>query len=195
VKNRLSKVLYLFLSLFLIGAVLAGVTGCSSGTANTSTTPVDTTVLLTVTKGTQTKTFTMTALKALTPVSGYAGTKNKKGEINGPNPYKGVSLTSILNSVGGLSAGDSVKFTAKDDYSKTLTYDQISSATFTTYDTTGTAASPEKTPVVFVAYELNGQTLDDANGPVQLAIMTCEQQVTDGSNFVKQLVKIDVVTQ
>ena len=94
-----------------------------------------------------------------------------------------------------MPAGNSVKFTAKDDYSKTLTYDQISNATFTTYDTTGTAASPEKTPVVFVAYELNGQALDDASGPVQLAVMTCEQQVTDGSNFVKQLIKIDVVTQ
>ena len=102
-KNRLTKVLYLFLSLFLIGAVLAGVTGCSSGGTKTTTTPADTTVLLTVTKGTQTKTFTMTELKALTPVSGYSGTKNKKGEISGPNPCKGVSLTSILNSVGGLA--------------------------------------------------------------------------------------------
>ena len=192
-KNRLTKVLYLFLSLLLIGAVLVVLTGC--GSTRTTTTPADTTVLLTVTKGTQTKTFTMTELKALTPVSGYSGTKNKKGEISGPNPCKGVSLTSILNSVGGLSAGNSVKFTAKDDYSKTLTYDQISNATFTTYDTTGTAASPEKTPVVFVAYEFNGQALDEATGPVQLAIMTCEQQVTDGSNFVKQLTKIDVVTQ
>ncbi len=198
-KNRLAKVIYLFMSLFLLGAILTGIVGCSSGstpttTATTTTAPADTTVVLTVTKGTQTKTFTMTELKALTQVSGYAGTKNKKGEITGPNPYKGVSLTSVLNAVGGISAGSSVKFTAKDDYSKTLTYDQISSGTFTTYDATGTAVNPEKTPVVFVAYEANGQALDETTGPAQLAIMTCEKQVTDGSNFIKQLVKIEVVT-
>jgi hypothetical protein len=189
--KRLTKALLALLSTGLLLAVLAG---CNSSNS-TSTTPADTTVVLTVVNGTKTKTFTMTELKALSAISGYSGTKNKKGEISGPNPYKGVSLTNILSAVGGLPSGASVKFTAADEYAKTLTYDQISSGTFTTYDTSGNAADPEKQPVVFVAYEIDGVALDAATGPVQLAVMTCEQQVTDGSNFVKQLIKIDVVAQ
>ncbi len=188
--KRLTKVLTAMLAAGLSLAVLAG---CNSNTATTtSKTPTDTTVVLTVTSGSNTKTFTMTELKALNAVSGYAGTKNKKGEISGPKPYRGVSLTEVLSSVGGLPTGSSVQFTAADEYAKTLTYDQISSGTFTTYDTSGNAADPEKKPVVFVAYEIDGAALDASSGPVQLAVMTCEQQVTDGSNFVKQLIKIEV---
>jgi DMSO/TMAO reductase YedYZ molybdopterin-dependent catalytic subunit len=106
-----------------------------------------------------------------------------------------VALNDILASVGGLAAGNSVKFTAKDGYSKTLTYDQITQGTFTTYDATGNAEDPDNQPVVFVAYEIDGQALDASAGPLQLAIMTCPKQVTDGSNFVKQIEKIEVITQ
>ncbi len=189
--NRITKTLVAILSIGLLLAVLAG---CNSS-SSTSTTPADTTVVLTVTNGTKSKALTMTDLKAMNALSGYAGTKNKKGEISGPKPYKGVSLTTVLNAVGGLPSGASVKFTAADEYAKTLTYDQISSGTFTTYDTSGNAADPERQPVVFVAYEIDGAALDASSGPVQLAVMTCEKQVTDGSNFVKQLIKIDVVAQ
>jgi DMSO/TMAO reductase YedYZ molybdopterin-dependent catalytic subunit len=152
-------------------------------------------VVLSVTKGSQSKTFTLAELKALTPLSGYTGTKNKAGVIAGPLPYKGVALTDVLSALGGLAAGSSVKFTAKDGYTKTLTYDQITQGTFTTYDTAGNAANPEMKPVVFLAYEADGKPLDDSTGPVQLAVMTCKNQVTDGSNFVKQVEKIEIITQ
>jgi DMSO/TMAO reductase YedYZ molybdopterin-dependent catalytic subunit len=150
--------------------------------------------VLTVTKGSQTKTFTLAEIKALTPLSGYSGTKNKAGVVAGPMTYTGAALTDILTAVGGLASGNSVKFTAKDGYSKTLTYDQITQGTFTTYDTAGNAADPEMKPVVFVAYEIDGKALEATAGPLQLAVMTCPKQVTDGSNFIKQLEKIEVVT-
>ena len=76
--KRLTKALLALLSTGLLLAVLAG---CNSS-SSTSTTPADTTVVLTVTSGTKSKTFTMTDLKALSAISGYSGTKNKKGEIN-----------------------------------------------------------------------------------------------------------------
>ncbi|MDD5039342.1 MAG: molybdopterin-dependent oxidoreductase [Dehalococcoidales bacterium] len=165
--------------------------GTEATTAPTTTTE---SAAITVTKGTQTKSYTMTQLKALTPISGYSGTKNKAGVITGPLPYKGVALTDfLLNAVGGLSNGDSVKLTAKDGYAKTLTYDQILQGTFTTYDKSGNAVDPETKLVVFLAYEADGKALDESTGPIQLAIMTCQNQVTDGSNFVKQIEKIEVI--
>lgn len=165
----------------------------------TTTTPPATTptpagpTVLTVINGSQTKTFGLDQLKALTPFSGYAGTKNKSGVITGPLPYKGVALTDLLSGVGGITAANAVKFTAKDGYTKTLTYDQITKGTFTTYDATGTAVDAEIKPVVFMAYEADGKALDEATGPVQLAVMTCKNQVTDGSNFVKMVEKIEIV--
>jgi hypothetical protein len=159
--------------------------------------PTETTgaTVLTVTSSSQVKTYTLDELKALIPISGYSGTKNKAGVITGPKPYTGVALTEVLNAVGGLTTGCSVKFTAMDGYAKTLTYDQITQGTFTTYDTSGNAVAPEHQLVVFLAYEADGAPLDEATGPVQLAIMTCQEQVTDGSNFVKQIENIEVITQ
>jgi DMSO/TMAO reductase YedYZ molybdopterin-dependent catalytic subunit len=151
-------------------------------------------VILAVSKGSQTKTYTLAEIKALTPITGYSGTKNKAGVITGPMPYRGVALTDLLSALGGIPVGGNVKFTAKDSYTKTLTYDQIMQGTFTTYDTTGNAVNPEMKLVVFVAYEADGKALDDSTGPVQLAIMTSKNQVTDGSNFVKQIEKIEVIS-
>jgi len=198
VKKQLKRIMFVFMNLLLMGTLIISIVGCKSespvDSTNTQTSTVtDTTVVLTITKGTQVKTYTLTELKALTPLTGYSGTKNKSGVITGPMPYKGVALTTVLSTLGGIPTGGSVKFTATDDYSKTLTYDQITNPTFTTYDTSGNAADPEKTPVVFLAYEADGKALDETTGPVQLAIMTCENQVTDGSNFVKMIEKIEVI--
>lgn len=159
----------------------------------TTTPPTEETVALTLIKGSETLTYTLSEIKALTPLTGYAGTKNKAGVITGPMPYKGVALTELLSALGGIPAGGSVKFTAADGYSKTLTYEQITQGLFTTYDTSGNAADPDSTPIVFIAYEADGLALNDATGPLQLAIMTCEHRVTDGSNFVKQLVSIEII--
>jgi len=159
----------------------------------TTTTTNTESFVLTVTNGSQTKTYALAELKALTPITGYSGTKNKAGVITGPVPYKGVALTDLLSELGGIPAGASVKFTASDGYAKTLTYDQITQGTFTTYDTTGNAMDPETTLVVFLAYEADGEALGEGTGPVQLAIMTCQNQVTDGSNFVKMIETIEVI--
>jgi hypothetical protein len=164
-----------------------------TGTETIPPPPIESAVL-SVIKGTETKTYSLSNLRSMTALSGYAGKKSKSGTITGPLAYKGVALTNLLSSVGGISAGMSVKFTAKDGYSKTLTYEQISQGTFTTYDTSGNAVNPDGTPTVFIAYEIDGKVLDESTGPVQLAIMTCQNQVTDGSNFINQLEKIEVIS-
>jgi hypothetical protein len=151
-------------------------------------------VVLTITKGTQTKTFSMAQLKALTPLTGFAGQKNKAGVIAGPVAYSGVSLLEALKTVGGIKDGDTVKVTAKDGYSKALTYTQITVADFPTYDTAGNPVAAEMKPAVFLAYEKEAAALDEATGPIQMGIMTCKNQVTDGSWWVKLIEKVDVTS-
>jgi hypothetical protein len=162
-----------------------------SATASISAGPV----ILTVINGTQTKTFSLAELKAQPELTGFAGTKNKTGTIAGPFAYKGVDLMKLLSCVGGLTEGKSVKFTAKDGYSKTITYNQISTGDFSVYDASGNAAIAEMKPAVFMAYEKEGAALDEATGPVQLGVMTCKNQVTDGSWWVKQIEKVEIISQ
>ena len=167
--------------------------------APATTTPQATTTaagptVLTVTKGTQAKTFTVSALKSMSPASGYGGQKSKSGAVSGPSQFKGVSLADLLATVGGIAESNSVKVTAKDGFSKTLTYSQVTQGGFVTFDKTGTEVAAETKPVLFVAYEKDGAALDDSTGPVQLGLLTSQNQVTEGTWWVKATEKIEVIT-
>jgi hypothetical protein len=148
---------------------------------------------LTLAKGTQTKTFTMAELKALPVLSGYGATKNKSGTIAGPFQYKGVALADLLTAVGGMTPADGVKITAKDGFSKTLTYSQVTEGGFLTFDKAGAEAAPEIKPILFVAYERDGAALDESTGPVQFGLIASQNQLTENSWWVKQTEKIEIV--
>jgi hypothetical protein len=146
-----------------------------------------------VVKGTETKTYTIAQLKAMSPLSGYGGQKSKSGTVTGPAQYKGVSLSELLAGVGGIDQSNSVKITAKDGFSKTLTYSQVAQGGFTVFDASGADATAETKPVLFVAYEKDGAALDDTMGPLQLGLMTSQNQVTEGTWWVKQTERIEII--
>lgn len=182
--------------------LLASCTGTSSTsttstttTAATTTTSVATTpVVLTVINGSKTMTFSIAQLKQLTAVTGKGGTKNKTGAVSGPFVYHGVALTTILNKLGGISAGMSVKLTASDAYSKTLSYDQIMNGAFSTYDATGAVVTPSTAPIVALVYDNAGADLDSTTGPVELGLLYTQNYVSDGSVWVKMVQTIEILT-
>jgi hypothetical protein len=169
-------------------------------TPSSSTTPVAAAgpTVLTVVNGTKTVEYSLAALQKFQPYSGNGGTKNKTGVITGPFTYQGVPLLVVVNAVGGasgaLTADQSIKVTASDGFNKTLTYDQIVNGTVTTYDTTGAAATPTSKPVIALVYSVGGVPLDGATGPVQLGVLCADKLVSDGSAWVKMVVKIEVIT-
>jgi hypothetical protein len=177
--------------LALLTATLVLSSACSSSTK--STTPAGPPVL-TVTSGTKSKSYSLADLQALKSVSGNGGTKNKTGAISGPFSYKGVALVDLINAVGGVASGQSVKLTGTDGYSKTLSYDQVMNGTFNTYDTSGNTVTPSTKPVLAVVYSSNGAALDSSVGPVEVGILYTQNYVSDGSVWVKLLAKIDVVS-
>ena len=185
--------LHLFAGL-MAAAVTVAASACGAGAPATTTTaaPAGPTAL-TVTSGAQTKTYTMSQIKAMKPLSGYAGQKNKAGTTTGPVAYKGVALTDILAAVGGFPSGSSVKVTATDGFSRSFTYAQVSEGSFTVYDKTGAEASADTKPLVFLAYERDGAELDSATGPLQMGIMTGQNRVADNSLWVKMAVTVEVV--
>ena len=169
----------------------------STSTTTTTTTVAPTTpagpVVLTVTNGSKVKTYSLADLQGLTAVTGNGGTKGKGGTITGPFSYQGVALKDLLNAVGGVTSGQSVKLTGSDGYSKTLTYDQITNGGFNTYDTSGNPVTPTTKPVLAVVYSSNGAPLDSTTGPLELGLLSSQNLVSDGNMWVKLLIKIDIV--
>ena len=91
----------------------------------------------------------------------------------------GRTLLVVVNAAGGassaLTADQSVKVTASDGFSKTLTYDQIVNGNVTTYDATGAAVTPTSKPVIALVYSVGGVPLDAATGPVELGILCADK--------------------
>jgi hypothetical protein len=168
-------------------------TASPSPSASVSPTPAGP-VVLTVVNGSQTKTYSLDALKALTPVSGYGSSINKNNVVSGPNQYKGVAVMDLLKAVGGITSTSSVKVTGSDGYSKTLTYDQVANSNAPLVDSTGAAiTAPLIKPVFFVAYDKDGAALDASTGPLQIGILTAQKEVSQGSSWVKLTAKIEVI--
>jgi len=196
-KNLLKKVL-LPVSIMLILVIAAsGLTGCGATTTVTvtpTTTNTANAVALTIVNGTQTKTMTMADIQALTPVTGSTGFIESSGKIDFPYDLQGAALTDILNKVGGITANDAVKISAKDGYSMTLSYNQVMNGTeFPIYNaTTGKEEPAAGKVVVFIAYEQDGQAINTDIGPLRMCIMA-PGQLTDGQWWVKWVQTITVV--
>ena len=196
------KIIWLGLSLLMVAAMLLTSCGTSTTTptptTKTATTAVSTTpvgpVALTVTNGSKVKTYSLADLQALKSVTGNGGTKGKGGTVKGPFSYQGVALIDLLNAVGGIASGQSVKLTGSDGYTTTITYDQITNGGFSTYDATGAPVTPATKPTLVVVYSSNGTLLDSTTGPLEMGLLSNENLVSDGNLWAKMLIKIDIVS-
>ena len=193
---------WLWLSVLIVAAMLLA--SCStSTTTTTSTTKTTTTTVattaagtgtLTVANGSTIKTYSLADLQGLTQVTGKGGKKGKGGTVTGPDSYQGVALTDLLNAVGGIKAGQSVKTTASDGYNTTLTYDQIINGNLNTYDATGNPVTPTTKLVLTVVYSINGTLLDSSVGPFEIGLLSDQGLISDANVWAKMLKQIDIVT-
>ena len=205
------KVTWLVLSLLVISAMLLASCGSSNNsstnTATTTTTTADTSTV-TVTYGSVTKTYSMADMQTIVASMGYGGSRNQNGSVNKTQYYfyQGVALIDVIKGPknspgvepGGLVAGQSVKITGADGSSVTYTYDQIMNGNFPTYNISGVATTPAPTsataPLITILYWINGQDLDAATGPFELGILYGQTLLSDTSNWVKMVYKIDVIS-
>jgi hypothetical protein len=180
----------------------------STNTAATTTTTTADTSTVTVTYGSVTKTYSMADMQTILASMGYGGSRNQNGSVNKTQYYfyQGVALIDVIKGPknspgvepGGLVAGQSVKITGADGSSVTYTYDQIMNGNFPTYNISGVATTPAPTsataPLITILYWINGQDLDAATGPFELGIIYGQTLLSDTSNWVKMVYKIDVIS-
>ena len=155
------KITWLGLSILIVAGMLLA--SCGNAGIKTTQQPINTTpegpVVLTVTNGSTVKTYSLVNLQDANLTSGYGGEREQDGTVAGPYPYMAVALTDLLSDVGGITAGQSVKITASDGSSVTLTYDQIINGDFNVYDSTGSQITTSTKPIICIIYSENGSPL------------------------------------
>jgi len=131
----------------------------------------------------------MADLKAMPATSGYGGWKNQLSNITAPASWKGVSLRSLMELVGG---GGSVTIVASDGYSMTISA-AVAGGAVTTYDpATGETVTGMSVQGV-VAYAKGGAALGSGEGPLRIAFVSADaNQVTDSDMWVKYVVELRV---
>jgi hypothetical protein len=139
--------------------------------------------------------LTASEIGSLPSYSGRAGFITSVGTIVGPDNYTGVTLITLCDLVGGFNENNSLKITGSDGYSMVYTYAQIN-GDFLTFDpVTGTEVNHTQPLTCIFAYSKNGITLPvgkDGEGPLRFAIIGKEVLLTEGHNWVKSVVKIEI---
>jgi hypothetical protein len=126
--------------------------------------------------------------------SGYGGFKNVLGNIKAWGTYTGVSLAVLSNLVGGVTANNSLRVTAADKYTITLTYAQFEGEFVTYNNVTGQPVPHNQSLTPILAYQFNGANLtSDEGGPLRLAIVGPEGLVTDSIYWVKFVTKTEII--
>ncbi|HVO36781.1 MAG TPA: molybdopterin-dependent oxidoreductase [Candidatus Acidoferrum sp.] len=135
-----------------------------------------------------------TDVGSLMPYRAYGGYKNSLGNLRGLGNYTGVRLSTLCDLVGGLTDENVVRITASDTYSMNLTYAQINGE-FVTYDNITGAQVPHSQPLVpIAAYYFNDVSIGSSDGgPLRLAIVGPEGLLTDGTFWVKWMIKIEIL--
>ena len=188
-----------FLILFLLLGVVVSLTGCATPVAEvpveTETEPAILETVLELVKDDQSLYFTMDQLKALPSVEGLGGIMSSTGKITAPATYKGVLVSTILESVGGFTEDRSVEIIAEDGYSITFSPNQVLNGDYITYDVAnGDEIDTIGSLQTIIAYEREGEPLnDESEGQLRLVIIgDSPLQVVDGHWSVKFVNKINL---
>jgi DMSO/TMAO reductase YedYZ molybdopterin-dependent catalytic subunit len=116
------------------------------------------------------------------------------GVVYGPYEVKGVLLQDLCDLVGGIAPNEGVDVSAPDGYSMVLSHDQICSGGFPTYDPVTLHEVTHEKQMVLLTYEWNGNPISNNDGgPLRLVIVSSENLLTEGHNWVMWVDKIEVI--
>jgi hypothetical protein len=114
------------------------------------------------------------------------------GAIHGPYPVRGVSIETLCDLVGGMTASDILFVTAQDGYSAVYDYHQLNGGV-DAFEPDTIRHVPGGDVVFLLIYEQNGQSLTHADGgPLRLAIASADGLLTEGHWWVKWVNRIEI---
>jgi hypothetical protein len=138
--------------------------------------------------------LTATDIAGFDSYTASGGTKSSSGSIKNIGTYTGIPILDLLDLVGGVSSGDSVKVTASDDYVSSISYEQLNGQTIATYDSEGNPVEATEPLTMIVAYYMDGTALSAEDvGLLRIAVVGPEGVITSGNVWAKFVVEIEIV--
>lgn len=142
------------------------------------------------------KTFNKADLLALTMTAGLGGKYRSDKGIFEYGTYQGVSITTLVDSVGGMTSSQILSVKAGDNYVKNFTYAQVMGNDLAMYDpATISVATPSHPVTTILAYALNGTStnLDLQYGSyLMISFVGEDGYATIANQFAKYVTEIHV---
>ena len=114
------------------------------------------------------------------------------GVVHGPYQVKGVSIETLCDMVGGITASDILFVTAEDGYSAVYDYDQLNGRV-DTFEPDTVRHVPGGNIIFLLIYEQDGKPLTyDYGGPLRLAVASPDGLLTEGHWWVKWVNRIEI---
>ena len=173
-------------------------------TTSPTTTPIPFTIPATQVKiiGADNTTVTLDQddLVGYTQTSGLGGKYKSVNGIFDYGTYAGVSMTTLLDSVGGISNGQILSVKAADGYVKNYTYAEVTGTGLAMYNPATNATAPTTSPVTMIlAYSINGTNLTPhetyTNAYLTTSFIGSDGYATIANMFAKYVVEIRVYNQ
>jgi len=173
----------------LLSAVI--VTGVGLGLYFGLKPPQQEEIVLTITNGSDTITFTMDDIKTHSKsIISSGGYKKTSGIIVGPNDYKGVPVMELIESLGGLNETQELTVIADDGFKMTYSYSMVNGFV-TAYDNvTGVELGVQSFEMMLIFEEIDEVIL--GGGPLRVGFLSDEGYVSDGQLWVKEVIKIEM---
>ena len=145
---------------------------------------------LEIISGKKTIDLTQAELEKMPTVTTMAGFRKSGGTVQGPFEYKGVYMKDLLEQVGGIKKGQSLRVTSRDGYVRDFSYLEVTGNIFT-YDKNGNLLHLGNSTML-LTYESNR----DAPIAFPRIIYTSESDelFTSGPLWMKGIEKLEVVT-
>jgi hypothetical protein len=180
----------LLLSVVLIASAIT--TGIQTRQGSSSRT-IEKTWELTLSGNGQQKTLNMKDIRSLPSYNGIGGFFTTVGVVNGPFKVKGILLTELCDTIGGVTPSDMVMVSASDGYSTVFDYEQLM-GNFVIYDVKTLKEIPSGEVKIVLMYELDGKDLSQDGGqPLRIAIAGSNPFLTEGNNWVRWVNKIEIL--
>ncbi len=139
-----------------------------------------------------TQELSLNDLRALPSTQGYGGWLNIVNNVTGPKLYKGVSIATLMNLVGG---GTTVTVTASDGYAANYTANDVAGRPAKIFDpaTKSLIADYPGNLAMILAYSVDGTQLSSGEGILRIGfISAAADEVTDSKLWASQVAKIEV---
>lgn len=148
--------------------------------------------VLTVTYQGEEWSYTLCDLQNLESYTGIGSMKTQRG-IKDPHTYTGVRFAALLQEMDIDQASVAVNVTAADGYYQIFNQ-SVLRGDIEVYDQAGNITNASAEPVFIIAYQQNGEDIGEEDGPLRVACVGEENIITSSKYWVKQVVRIEVVS-